>query len=241
MSKNIRYNSSEIANYFSQNRIKWDELYYSEKKVFEYLKPKKNSTILDIGCGCGGLGLILKEQFEITSYLGIEINSEAAKKATLMNDEATIINQDFLEVDLKNKFDFVISLSCIDWNIEFQKMIKKAWLLVKDEGYLLLSLRLTKEKGVNNISKSYQFINYQGDLSGEKAPYVVLNFNEWFQTLKNFEKLSEVYAFGYYGTPSVTAITPYKDVCFAVFSLKKQQQKGRAKLYFDLPIDIQDM
>ena len=58
-------------------------------------------------------------------------------------------------------------------------MFEKAWSLLKDKGTFVISLRLTAAKGINDINKSFQYINYEGKLSGEKAPYVVLNHKKW--------------------------------------------------------------
>ena len=55
--KNLNNRTDEIPNYYSQNRIKWDQFYPSEQKLFESIKLSSNHTVLDIGCGCGGLDL----------------------------------------------------------------------------------------------------------------------------------------------------------------------------------------
>ena len=41
---------------------------------------------------------------------------------------------------------------------------------------MLLTSRLTEDKTMNSIKKSFQYINYHGQKYGEKAPYVVFNF-----------------------------------------------------------------
>lgn len=245
MSKNIHYNSSEISKYFSRNRIKWDDLYESERNVFAYINPLNKTEVLDIGCGCGGLGMALKEKFNLNVYTGVEINKEASLKAKQMNKEAQILNDDFLNIKFNKKFDLITSLSCIDWNIEFDDMLSKAWSLVKNKGTFVISLRLTKDKGVNNIEKSFQYINYAGEMNGEKAPYVVLNYQFWLNKIKNLENLSDVYGYGYYGKPSLTAVTSYEKICFAVFALSKAKENSaygfEPKLNLNLPIYIQNM
>ena len=245
MSDNIRYETSEISEYFSLNRIKWKDLYESEKNIFIHLNPRENSEILDIGCGCGGLGIALKEKFNINSYTGIEINKKASLKAKKMNTKAKIHNGDFLEIDFKKKYDLVVSLSCIDWNVEFEAMLEKAWKLTKENGTFVISLRLTEFEGINDINHSFQFINYEGKLSGEKAPYVVLNYEYWLSKIRNMKNLNKVYGYGYYGKPSQTAVTSYKEVCFAVFSLTKLKKtdstQSEIEFNLNLPIFFQNM
>ncbi len=61
MTSNIAYQTDEIARYFTQNRVSWAQFYESERVVIDRLGIKATDAILDIGCGCGGLGLALKE------------------------------------------------------------------------------------------------------------------------------------------------------------------------------------
>ena len=64
----------------------------NHSKYFDIALLVPNGTrVLDIGCGCGGLGLALKERFELTGYTGVEISRKAAKMARKMNAGANII------------------------------------------------------------------------------------------------------------------------------------------------------
>ncbi|QOI43082.1 methyltransferase [Leptospira interrogans] len=242
MTKNIKYNSEDIAKYFKENRIRWSQFYESERKVIEKVWPKGNPKVLDIGCGCGGLGLALKERFNHTNYIGIEINSQAALIAKEVYSDALVLEEDFLLLNhpsiKENEFDIVFSLSCIDWQLNFQAMLQKAWLMVKEGGIFIASFRITNQETVNDIKKSYQFINYTGVLEGEIAPYVVLNSKE---LLSHFEDLGagDIFAYGYYGSPSSTAKTPFEKLCFGVLAVRKPKKgTGSFKREFLLPEDI---
>ena len=246
MSKNIPYQTDKIADYFSQNRIKWSQFYESEKKIIKGLKLRPDDQVLDIGCGCGGLGLALKEQFSIHNYTGVEINKLAAVSARQLNPMAIILHGDILSPkineSLRKSYDFVFSLSCIDWNIEFAKMLSVIWDRVKPGGQMVATFRLSTEEGCNDMTKSYQFINYEGLMEGEKAPYVVLNINSLLRQLMKFEP-AEIKAFGYWGIPSSTAVTPYERLCFAAISIQKrmQGQLGDVQLTLDLPSEVLDL
>ena len=130
--KNFHYSSKEIENHFSKNRTSWSQFYPSERKIILKTGINKNSKVLDIGCACGGLGLALKEKFNVTDYTGIEINHQAIKTARKLNPQGKFINTDILEArqnDVKAKYyDYVFSLSCIDWNVEFDKMLNHGYL-----------------------------------------------------------------------------------------------------------------
>ena len=222
---NLHYKTDTIKAYFSANRVRWEQFYKSEQVILANTLGGLNSpSILDVGCGCGGLGLALRDHFGFLDYTGIEINVQAAKHAKELNPGAQIECGDFLELNasrlLRKQFDVVISLSCIDWQLNFQLMLARAWSLVKPDGCFVISLRLTDGAGENDIESSYQFINYDGLRKGERAPYVVLNASDIMQTFVMLGA-SKVAGYGYFGPPSSTAVTPYTELCFAVLAVWK--------------------
>ena len=133
---NIKYQSDQIRNFYSTHRVKWSQLYRSEQTILEQLDLSHRTTILDIGCGSGGLGLALKERFGVERYTGVEINASAAQAAQTLNPDARILQGDILEIPdgQLGQYDLVVSLSCIDWNVEFDTMLTKAWGLVSGGG-----------------------------------------------------------------------------------------------------------
>jgi SAM-dependent methyltransferase len=242
--KNVEYKSSDIKDYFSTNRIKWNQFYLSERTVIGHLKPRFNTSILDVGCGCGGLGFALKEKFSVLNYTGVEINKLAAEAAIKMNPTAKFYCGDILDLSstvLKEKtFDIAFSLGCIDWNTQFQKSLQAIWEHVKPGGYLVATFRLTDKESVNDINRSYQFINYKGKKEGEIASYVVINLSDLIAYFSTLEP-SEIYGYGYWGSPSATAVTPFDKLCFAAISVKKRSKNENVteiNLNLDLPSDI---
>ena len=241
--KNITYKTDYLAENFSKNRIMWEQFYESEREIIERLNFDSSTDVLDIGCGCGGLGLALKEKLGVENYTGVDINALAAEIGQKMNPAGSIICGDILDLKqniLKNDvFDAVFSLSCIDWNVQFSDMLGTAWECVKPGGYFVATFRLTVEVGCNDINKSYQYINYVGQKEGEVAAYVVLNANNLLQQLNIFNP-SKIIAYGYFGKPSATAVTPYTEICFSAFAIQKRMlgDNSAAELNFNLPKDI---
>lgn len=244
--KNITYQTDEIARYFAHNRVTWQQFYDSERRIIEQLHLDHRRSILDIGCGCGGLGIALRDRFEIENYTGVEINKLAAETAQKMNPKAHIFCGDILDLSrgalYGKRFDVVFSLSCVDWNVLFSDMLAAAWNHVLPGGYLVSTFRLSTEEGCNDIERSYQYINFDGELEGERASYVVLNAKALVEQLGYFEP-SEMNAYGYWGAPSSTAVTPYKRLCFAAFSIRKRTScdTGSLSHRLDLPVEILDV
>jgi SAM-dependent methyltransferase len=240
--RNIVYQTDQLVRYFSHNRIAWPQFYESERVIIDALKLDVHRSVLDIGCGCGGLGLALRDRFGVRSYVGVEINPLAAQAASHMNPQAEILCGDILQLNRNElhgrQFDVVFSLSCVDWNVQFADMLAAAWSRVLDGGYLVVTFRLTDAAGCNDIGQSYQYINFDGVRQGELAAYVVLNARELMQLLLGFEA-SEINAYGYWGAPSVTAVTPYERLCFCAFSIRKKGADIKTvPSRLDLPAEI---
>ena len=245
--KNIVYNSGQIKKYYSMSRQCWDDFYPSERRVFEKVSEAHAlGDLLDIGCACGGLGKALHDRFGINSYTGIEINQDAvcwAKKNLDIGSPSFLICGDFLKIKLKKKFDTVVSLSCADWNIQTEKIVNRAWKSVRPGGYFVISLRTTPGKGVNNIKKSYQYIDFFGEENTpEIANYVVFNFKDSLMMFRDLSPRPELIGvYGYWGKPSSTSVTPFKELVFAVFYIKKYERvasRERTRLELNLPLEV---
>ena len=240
--KSLKYMGPEIEEYFSTHRTTWDGFYPSERSLIEAVWPVEPPRILDIGSACGGLGLALQERFgNLSSYTGIEFNTQAVQTAQRLNPSARFIEGDFLQVsdaELDPRgYDLVFSLSCVDWQINTLELLNRAWEAVAPGGLLILSLRLTLDASCTDYSESFQFINYQGLLQGEKAPYVVLNAGEVAATVKALGARGLV-AHGDWGPPSSTAVTPYSSLCFTVLALAKSEERLSATWELALPYEV---
>lgn len=219
---NKKYISNQILKYYASNRTTWMELYKSEREVIKKLKIAKNSKILDIGSACGGLGKILKKRYKIRNYTGVEINEQAHNLAKVLNKNFKFFNIDLLNYEKSSnfisKYNYVFSLGCIDWNVEFDKMLKKAWSHVIPNGSLLVTLRLTNNKTIKK--KSFQFINFYKKLSGEKANYQILTLDDLNKKIMNLN-VSKITHYGYWGRPNKTVKTQHKKLFFVAIALKK--------------------
>ena len=116
-------------------------------------------------------------------------------------------------------------------------MFDKAWSMVRPGGTFIASFRLTAGDGVNDIGRSYQYINYDGKLEGEIAPYVVLNAGDLMRRIQAMGA-RRVFGYGYYGPPGKTALTPYLELCFAALAITKPAGDAPEDLDLQLPAEI---
>lgn len=247
--KNIQFKSKQISEFFSAHRQKWEELYPSERWVLNRVagQDRMLGDVLDVGCACGGLGRALSEKFVLNSYTGVDINKDAidwAHKFQKLSIPTAFIAGDVLEQRLDKRYDLVVSLSCADWNIETEKVISYCWERVKAGGYFVISLRVTKKESVNDIKKSYQYINYSGNEDNpEIANYVVFNFKDAIAMVTRLNPSPQlVGAYGYWGTPSESAVTLFDKLVFCVFYIQKRLEHGNltqeVKAEFTLPASL---
>jgi len=82
------------------------------------VQPPPNSRILDIGCGCGIIPLILGFSYPDTAITGIEIQTQLAELSqknsveNQMEDRIHIINKNILDIsplDTDGQFDLIVS------------------------------------------------------------------------------------------------------------------------------------
>jgi len=88
---------------------------YNSDTLFLYdfiTKFSPKGEVLDVGCGCGVLGLLIKENFKI-KLTGIDIQKNniflSGINSKNNNFEAEFICNDFLKYDFDKKFDFIVS------------------------------------------------------------------------------------------------------------------------------------
>ena len=248
---NIKYDTSNLAAYYAKNRRSWEDFYPSEQYIFEKVMEEsasKKVDILDAGCACGGLGEALETKYSnIAYYCGVDINEEEisyAQTNSTLKIPHDFICGDIAQFDQQRLYDIVISLSCVDWNVETDRMLNLCWDKLKPGGYMIISLRLTNGRTINNIAEGYQYIAFeQGkDNATEIANYVVYNWKEIIKKFCAFDHQADVIkAYGYWGRPSDTAVIEYERLCFNVFALHKNIEKtagGGQILDFRGPADL---
>lgn len=251
--RNIVYKTDELINYFKDNRRKWSQFYPSEKWILEKAAGVKGGmgSVLDIGCAAGGLGAALEQRFSVKEYVGVDINSQAIDYARSNKmkypHRSRFICGDILKVNAVGgkKFDNVFSLSCADWNVATEDIVRECWRHVSPGGNFILTLRLTSSRSLLDMSGSFQYIHYGDGPLGkvsryEKAPYIVLNFGDAMAMLSGLSpRPARITAYGYWGPPSKTARTKYKRLVFAALAVSKSA--GTEKYTageFHLPADL---
>jgi len=177
------------------------------------------------------LGLALGERFGVRLYDAIQQNNKKREEALIINPAAHFLNSSLEEMannyDFTSKYDAVISLNDSDQKEYFTTKLQCAYDLVCPGGVLIFSCRVTEGETVEDINISFIEERESADKRSRER-YVVKNIHELFDIMTGL-KPDSINGYGYSGTPSSSATTPFKIINFAVFSIKKPAGESRSK------------
>jgi len=164
-------------------------LLYQPKKGYRYnsdthflyhftynFKPRGN--VLDVGCGSGILGLLVKRDFNVNLFM-VEREAQAyayARINTAVNHiDAVLSHCDFLDYEHDEKFDFVVSnppfyldsvvqstndslkASRYASQLPFEKMVKKINSMMKPHGEFIFCYDAKQLSVIMSVLKMYKF------------------------------------------------------------------------------------
>ena len=161
----VDYN--KFAKTFSNSRknMKWKEIDYF---LNNYLKNKKEISILDVGCWNGRFLNHLKQflianwNLEEFNYLWVDLSEWLLEEAKKNHSENDFLKLDMLDLDrLKNKFDYIFFIASFHHLDSIEKrleVLKKAKNLLKQNWKIFiinwaLNSKLNKEKYLDSIIK----------------------------------------------------------------------------------------
>ncbi len=125
-------------------------IYYewSRQRLLDNISPKKNSQILEIGCGLGFVTKLLSLKYPYTNCYGLDISKTAIYKAKKLFPNLNFIVDDISSetFNVKKKYDIII-LSQILWYIleEFPTVLDNCNKIMKDGANLIITQAFLKK------------------------------------------------------------------------------------------------
>lgn len=125
-----------IARYYDFFLKSW--LGNAQRKIFDIIKIKKNSRILDVGCGTGNLLLELSKRKDLRLY-GIDISKEMLKIAGhKLGKRARLFIMSAENIKFKDKFDFIFSTEAFHHYTNQKKAMKNFYKQLQKGGKLII-------------------------------------------------------------------------------------------------------
>lgn len=118
---------------------------HNDSKVICYNYVENGTTVLDVGCACGDLGIILHKLKNCKVY-GMEYNSGSiavAKAAQAYEELYQVDLNNFdsgLYAELEGKFDYIILADVLEHLAEPRIVLKQLKFFLKEKGRMIVSL-----------------------------------------------------------------------------------------------------
>lgn len=127
---------TEGDNYFDRNGPNVNK---GILKAIKFLKPKSNSSIFEIGCGCGSTLKKINLFFK-SKVFGIDTSKKAIDYAINKNNLKKMLHTTFFNYKRKKKFDIIITggFLYVTTDQDLKKTFKKIFKIMKKNSYLIV-------------------------------------------------------------------------------------------------------
>lgn len=121
------WGSKSILKHIGDTRAKFNQLYKGEKYLISRF-IKNNDSVLDIGCGQGGLCKILNKKFKKIKYTGVDFNKQMIDlaKSNFSNGKFYWFTKKNYHRFFKKKFDVVIIFGILHLNPNWDRILLNA-------------------------------------------------------------------------------------------------------------------
>jgi len=169
------------SNNWNTNQYKNHASFVSDmaEDLVEVLNPKKDETILDLGCGDGTLALKIKQKCQ--NIIAVDLSNEMVEKTKSLGIEAYIMSATNLEFE--NKFDAVFSNAVLHWVKQSKLAVQNINKVLKQNGRFIAEFG-----GYKNINTIVQAIQ---EVFNQNKDYGVFNNPWYFPTTQEYKNILE--------------------------------------------------
>lgn len=158
------FDTVEMVDKLATKRQSWQDLYPSERAIFEWLAMRDVGSVLDVGCAVGGFSAL----FPFSRYTGVDASPTMINRARELHPDRR-----FLSAMPKETFDLVMALGVLHLIVgDWKELLTKMW--ERAGKWLVFDLRLDRE-------------SREGEHEGMPGtPYRTVNYAYAFETLQAF-------------------------------------------------------
>jgi ubiquinone/menaquinone biosynthesis C-methylase UbiE len=199
MGLNNTWGSKSIIKHIGDTRANFNQLYKGEKYLISKF-IKNNDTVLDIGCGQGGLCHILNKKFKKIKYTGIDFNKKMIDlaKSNFSDGKFYYFKKKNYYKFFKKKFDVVIIFGILHLNSNWDKILLNASKVSKRA--IIFDHRI--ELKINNNKNFYLDLDFENRNKKFRINYFLLKKNYLENFIKFKMKKLNVNKFYYTGYAS---------------------------------------
>ena len=100
--------------------------------------PQRLGRLLDVGCGAGGVGRVLRERVDFLA--GIELDAEAAATARSVYDEVVTGRAESVVAELAGPFDTILAYDLLEHLVEPADLLRRLRDVASDDALLHVSV-----------------------------------------------------------------------------------------------------
>lgn len=194
------WDEEETIEFYSNSRIKYDDLYESEKFFLTKEFIAKQNSMLDVGCSVGGMSSIVNSLNPNIRYTGLDVSKKAIEKANLIySDKKT----DFYYYDginkfpLNNRYDLVFCSGVMHLIDNYKFILNE--MIEKSNKHLVVDFRVTTGKSYKG---KFYFSFLDKTNPSNYTNYFVLNFGDLISLFNEYQNIKSLKIFGYKGEAS---------------------------------------
>lgn len=161
------------------------------------LEIKNNSKVLDLCCGSGDLGRIIKDLNKTAEVVGVDFSPSMIEIAKNKNKDITYFTDDALNLSFgDNTYDYVVAGFGLRNIQDFDRVIKEIYRVLKPNG-CLLHLDFGKKSFISGVYDKIALFLI-GLYKKDKAPfeYLIESKNLYYEPIELIEKF-KTYGFSY--------------------------------------------
>lgn len=215
----------------------------SRSIIYSLIEP--NSSVLDVGCACGDLGIILHSNKNCRVY-GLEYVEDSVNVARSTNAYVDVYQCDLNDINFNNYekleqgFDYIVLGDILEHLYNPQELMFKLSKLLKDDGYFIVSIPNFSHASVkiSLLCNQFEYDEY-GTLDGTHIRFftfdsflkIINNLNLYVHKLEYTvcNRYGSMAKLDYKKVPWFTMLyilSDWQSYCFQyIFKLSKQENK----------------